>query len=262
MPIKDSLWFSYDGIKSEQLGIVNVNVNSSGMLEEQFTASREINEKKIRGRSKPYFNSIEKSPLTIPVNFAFLDTFDEQKIREVARWLTNPTYYKPLFFSSNINRIFYALTVEDSNLIHNALSQGYVQLNFRCNDAYSYSPQYLSQVYDLANNTLNGTNIVFTNNGDEICKPEILVEMVGNGGFSIQNLSNGGQLMEFTGLVNAEELYIDCENEDIISNISADTYRYDNHNGVFLEMVRGVNNLLIKGDVKIRFRYEFKTIQG
>ncbi len=32
------------------------------------------------------------------------------------------------------------MVVDDPVLVHNCLSQGYVNLNFRCNDAYAYSP--------------------------------------------------------------------------------------------------------------------------
>jgi len=263
MTIKESLYFHYAGEPSTNYGIINVNVGTSGMLEEQFIANREILETTIRGRDKPYFQGLKKSPLIIPVSFAIEDKWDENSIRDIARYLTNHNYYQPLYFSSNINRIYYALTVEDSTLIHNTLKQGYINLNFRCDSNTSYSPQYLSSLYDLSSNSITGTNIIFTNNGDEICKPEIFVEMVGNGGFSIQNLSDGGQILEFTNLLDEEQIYIDCENEDIISNISEDTYRYDNHiGGVFLEILRGVNQLVVKGDVKLRFRYQFKTIQG
>lgn len=147
MAIRSSLYFEFAGKKSIDFGIINVNM-SSGMQEETFVASREINETKIRGRDRPYFHGVKSDPLKIKVSFAFEDTFDTDKIREVARWLTDQTNYQPLIFSENNERIYYAMVVGDSTLIHNCLSQGYISLEFRCSDPYSYSPEILSRIYD------------------------------------------------------------------------------------------------------------------
>src|SRR5690606_4744689 len=117
---------------------------------EPFSYSRSIIEKQIRGRSKPYYMGIKKQPLVFTVNFAFEDTWDDEKIIEIKRWLTEQDYYKPLFFSDDINstgveRIYYAIVVDDPELVHNCLKQGYVTLTFRCNDAYAYSPIYTKE---------------------------------------------------------------------------------------------------------------------
>lgn len=118
------------------------------MLEEGFAASRSIKEEKTRGRSKPYFSGIEREPLKLTVSFAFKNTWDEDLIRSVRRWLTEQDYYKPLIFSENNSKIYYAICVDEPILIHNSLKQGYVKINFRCNDAYAYSPLITSKTYD------------------------------------------------------------------------------------------------------------------
>ena len=185
MTIRDALYFSYAGKKSIDYGIVNVNF-SVGFQEEPFGYSRSIIEEKIRGRSKPYFKGIEKQPLTFTVNFAFEDTWDDEKIREIKRWLLEQDYYKPLFFSNDIDegdveRIYYALVVNDPVLVHNCLKQGYVTLTFRCNDSYAYSPIYLSREYhwdenpvvieksDFASGQLNG--VILDENNKLILDP-------------------------------------------------------------------------------------------
>ncbi|TVX97969.1 distal tail protein Dit [Cohnella terricola] len=165
MTIKDSIYFIYDGIESKRYGIANVNLDS-GMQEEYFAASRRINEEQIRGRSKPYFQGIEKEPLKFSVSFAFEEAWDEATIREVKRWLTEPDYYKPLIFSNDPEKVYYAICVDDPQLVHNCLQQGYMKLNFRCNDAYAYSPLSLSKVYDWDENPLIIARNAFTN-GDK-----------------------------------------------------------------------------------------------
>nr|WP_230193271.1 phage tail domain-containing protein [Paenibacillus sp. CECT 9249] len=111
-----------------------------------------MHETKIRGRDRPYFQGVEKEPLKIGVSFAFEDTWDRRKIREVSRWLTEQPYYQPLYFTDGDDRqperIYYALVVDEPSLVHNGLRQGYVRLTFRCDGPYAYSPQSYSRRYD------------------------------------------------------------------------------------------------------------------
>ncbi|MGV2886799.1 phage tail domain-containing protein [Paenibacillus taichungensis] len=150
MTIRDSLHFSYAGIKSTDFGIINVNLNS-GMQEEILFPSRKIVEEKVKGNDRPYFMGIETEPLQFSVSFAFEETWNTVKIREVTRWLTQHDYYQELYFASEDGlgpeRIFYATVVDESKLVHNCLKQGYVDLTFRCDSPYSYSPIMTSRLY-------------------------------------------------------------------------------------------------------------------
>lgn len=136
----EGVHFYYDGIYSVDMGLLNVKL-SGGMFEETFLPEREIKEIKISGRDKPYFQGIDYKSLEFELNFAFEYYYDEQKIREVARWL-NQSYYKPFYTTSNVNRIYYCMVDGDSKLIHNGLRQGYITLKFRCDSPYSYTGKY------------------------------------------------------------------------------------------------------------------------
>lgn len=155
--IRDSLYFSYAGKKSVDFGIINVNV-SSGMQEEPLGASRSIQEVSIRGRDRPYFQDIKKEPLQFKVSLAFEDVWDTQKIREVARWLTDHDYYQEFYFTNEIGRdpekIYYALFVDDPILVHNGLKQGYITLTVRCDSATAYSPTMTSRLYQWDDRTI------------------------------------------------------------------------------------------------------------
>ncbi|RRJ66404.1 phage tail protein [Paenibacillus oralis] len=161
MAIRDSLYFSYAGIVSEKFGVINVNVNS-GMQEEALAASREANLLAAKGRDRPYLQSVTKSPLKFNVSFAFEDYYDTQKLREVARWLTEHDYYQELYFTNEIGRsperIFYAIVVDDPTLVHNCLSQGYVSLTFLCDSPYSYSPVMTSRLYQWEQSAYSNTS--------------------------------------------------------------------------------------------------------
>ena len=104
------------------------------------------------------------------------------------------------------------------------------------------------------------TNIQFDNLGDVDCKPEIYIEKVGNGDFSIINMSNSGVEFKFTGLLDEEQLEVSSEYEIINTSLVA-TYRYDSHNGNFLVMLPySVNYLRVTGTAKFYFKYQYKYL--
>lgn len=174
--MKEGIDFYYDGVYSLDMGLINCKVDS-GFFEEPFLSQREIHEVSVRGRDKPYFQGVKCSPLSFSLTFAFVDYYDEEKIRAVARWLNSNTY-KPFYTSDNPERIFYCMLESDSTLLHNGLKQGYVNLKFRCDSPYSYSPVYTSKLYEwdevpvtfgestFSNGTL--TNVMTDGNGDLI----------------------------------------------------------------------------------------------
>jgi hypothetical protein len=102
---------------------------------------------------------------------------------------------------------------------------------------------------------------LFKNEGDIPCKPEIWIEKIGDGDLSIINRTNNNQEFKFVGIYDREMLYIDCEREYIETDINL-KYRYDSFNNNYLELLPGENILEFKGTFKVKFRYQFKTIQG
>lgn len=253
MTIRDSIYFKYRGEYSKHYGILNVQIGgmATDMYNEPFLPNRELNEVMVRGRVKPYHQDIQKEPLEFSLSFAFDNRFSERLIRRTARWLS-PDYYQELIFSNNPSRIFYAMPVQQSEFIHNGLKQGYLNLTFRCNSAYSYGNVYVSHVYE---SDTNGKYINFKNNGDLNIYPEIVLEKVGSGDISIKNLSDGGKEMIFEDLEDEEVVYIDNEEEEIKTNIE-NKYRFDNHNDVFLKMLKGINKIKMQGEFKLKFRWQ------
>jgi phage-related protein len=257
MAIMESIDFSYAGENSIDYGIYNVSV-SGGMYEETFLSRRSILETNVRGNPKPYFNGVQYEPLTLKLTFAFKDTWDDNLIRKTARWL-NQSYYKPLFFSDNIDRIFYCIPVDDVALIHNGLKQGYLTLTMRCDSHYTYT-RVMSDTFDYSSNTTGTESFGFMNGGDVELYPEIWITKVGNGDITIKNITNGGQLFGFTGLIDGEIVYIDNERQYIETSVP-NTYRYSAFNNNYMELVVGLNTLQITGAAKLDFRYQYKTLQ-
>lgn len=226
------------------------------MQKEVFLANKTINEVKIKGNSRPYFQGLKSEPLSFQVSFAFNGQYDSNLLQDVKRWLS-PLYYSELKFSDNLDRIYYAMPVEDSQLIHNCLKEGYVQINFRCADSFAYSIVYETQIYNYSVNPF-GTILEFVNNGDVEIKPILYITKVGAGDISIFNQTNGNLEFKFTGLNDQEELTV-YNDEEIIES-STGLYRYDNFNDNYLNILRGTNNLNIVGTFTLKIKYQFKFL--
>lgn len=144
--------FSYDGISSVDMGLINVMIDG-GMFEEIFLPTREIQEIAIDGRDKRYFQGVSLEPLEFSLTFAFEYGYTPQKIREVARWL-NQSYYKPFYTTDNPNRIFYCMMNGESTLVHNGMKEGYITLSMKCDSPYSYTPEYIRENYSFVSTKL------------------------------------------------------------------------------------------------------------
>lgn len=101
--------------------------------------------------------------------------------------------------------------------------------------------------------------LVFDNKGDVNCSPEIWITKINNGDFSLINLSHNNQEFKLTGLIDNETVYIDNENQDILTDLVA-TYRYKDFNDNYLSFPPGKNILRINGSANIKFKYQFKLL--
>lgn len=255
----ESTSFTYNNIHSDDIGGVQCKVDS-GLFEESFLPSRNILKESIRGRDKPYFMGFEMDPFEFTMNIYFEHLPIDER-REVARMFM-VDYYKPLIFDSNPDRIFYCMYSGDVDHLHNGVDEGYISLSMECNSPYSYSPVYTTRMYNLSSNSDEGALIEIENHGDGICMPMILLEIVRDGDISITNLSDGSMgVMELSDMLEGDVLEIDCENESIETGV-AGVFRYDNHNDIYLRLVRGLNRIRVKGDCYIKFKYQFTLYQG
>lgn len=264
--MKENLVFFYNGVSSNEMGLYNVSTKS-GLYEESFLAERDIVEEKVRGNDKPYFMGIEREPISFTLAFAFMHPYDNQKIREVARWL-DQDYYKELYFEDKPNIRWLCMPSSDPKILHNGLGQGYVELEFRCNSPYAHSEEYITEWYDFSvsnPSTGSGMNHTMNNLGDISIYPEMWIKKVGAGDVIVENNANGIKTI-FTGLTDGELIYVDNERQDIESDLTQYTgeYRYDSFNDNYLEFEYGRNILNIKGEcqIKFRFRYRFLSIQA
>ncbi len=102
--------------------------------------------------------------------------------------------------------------------------------------------------------------LVFNNEGDTFCKPELWITKTGQGAFTITNTSYGNRVFAFDKLADKETVYISNERQYIESDLAI-SLRYENFNDNYLELPAGVNILRLEGDADLKIRYEFKLLQ-
>lgn len=155
----------------------------------------------------------------------------------------------------NINNGPYKPLFDGDGLVLNKVLYQY-RVRMDLGDNYSGK----SPVFDLFSLKLEGAYKI-ENVGDVVCKPEIWIKKVnGSGSVKLTNETNGN-VLEIKNLNNNETVYIDCENEDIVTDLPS-KYRYNDHNNVFIELEQGSNILSGEGDFLLDIKMQFKTIQG
>uniref|UniRef100_A0AB39C6Z2 Tail protein n=1 Tax=Bacillus phage KoopaTroopa TaxID=3234046 RepID=A0AB39C6Z2_9CAUD len=250
--IKDKVRFNFNGVWSDTHNVMNV-VLDSGMYEEVFVASRELNETKVRGNSKPMLHSVEDSPLEFEMTIAVDGTYTDVQIDNIIRWLW-VDYHKPLYFAGKENRVYYCMPIGDAQIIHNGIKQGYFTITMRCDSSQVYSP-----TLTTSSTTVTSTPQTITINSDSHFDvyPEISIKKTGAGTVTLEFLDDGGNIFEVRDLTNAEDIYINCEKEIIQTDIIG-VYRYDKIVGHFPRLVYGQNRIKITGSCTIQFRYKNK----
>ena len=252
----ESLDFHFNGISSRDMGLLNVRTNSD-LIEEMFLAPRTINTVKIKGNDKSYLQSIERDNISLPLTFLLPDGYTVEELREIKRWF-NQDYYKEFYFDSYPEYIFYVMYEGDSSLFHNGAGQGYFTIELKSNSPYAFSPYYTESI--TVNDIVNGIDLEIINYGDlDIC-PEIWISNNSNANMvKIKNYSNGNQLELKNLSTQGENIYIDNEREEIITDLPL-TYRYDDFTGDFMALTIGINRLKLYGKCEVTFSYRYKFV--
>jgi phage-related protein len=249
-----------------------MRIGESGFVETPYWGSADIEEEISVKRIIPYDYGLKLEPIEFTVQLVLMDkymrpkTWSPQERNKIARWLLKDRdRYKSFQTSDDLGKFYYVkcISVGELNLIN---TQGYLEVTFRTNSPYAWSPIYIEN-YDLSDNTTS--RIIELENKSNILKyyrPKIEIELVGDTtSLQIKNLSNGGKIMKFEDLIPNEIISIDCENEIIKSNRPTSNpfskfnvgmnYRY------WCDLVYGVNKIEVSGKCIIRIKSQFPIAQ-
>ncbi len=258
--MNESIVFTYDGISSEDMGVIVIS-DGGGLFRETFLPTRKIIKKNVASRHTPYFKRLDEEPVSFPLEFYIEEWQNRDNLREIARWF-DQEYYKPLWFESNPNRIYYALIEGSSELFHNGLKDGYVKTTVRCNSPYSYSQP---MTYKTA---ISGTSTHYINNdGDKPFRPYLKIKKIGNGDINIKTYLEDKLVNDFqlTRLLDGEIIDVDCANEDIKTIYEPnDRYLFDHHNNDWLEFGLGYKyngetstKMIMTGNFDLEMAYQY-----
>lgn len=266
----ESQYFIFDGVKSSQMDLYIMRIEQTGFMPTPYIGSVNIHESKSRKRIKPYFYGVDREPIEFPpLQLVLMDKYGQAKNwtsddrSRIARWLIHDEY-KPFQTTDDLGKYYYVLAISDTdlNLIN---SQGYMEVVFRTNSPYAFSPIY-RDFFDLSNN--NTSTIIEIENKSNILKhynPLIKIKMEGGTEVEIKNLSSAGKVMKIENLLPNETIEIDCQNRIITSDKMGQNpfAGFVKHEGkrYWMDLVHGKNRLEISGRFKVEFTMQFPILQ-
>lgn len=267
----ESQYFLFDGVKSSDMDLHIVRIDHSGFIETPYLSGVDIKEEKIHNKFAPYFYGVEREPIEFTVQLALMDKYNNprewspQERYKIARWLIHDEY-KQFQTSDDLGKVYYVIAVSDSdlNLIN---TQGYVEITFRTNSPFAFSPTYI-EFFDLTGNTTS--TIIEIENRSNIIKryrPKLEIEYPNMVGFSettdiiLRNLSDGGREFKLTDVKKGEIYSFDNENRIIKSSRVTNLNPLTHFNRNWLELVYGVNQIEITGKCNVWIKSCFPIIQ-
>lgn len=251
-----STTFIFDNIKSSDMGLYNIRLDSGG-TSSPYISRQDIIEDEIINSHKPLLYGTRKRPIEFTLIFSTLEEeFNSKKRLEIARWLIHDEY-KAFQTTDYLGKIFNVIAISDVEFIEFGSNKGYFEVTFRCDAPWAWSPTYV-EYYDLSNNS-SKTIITMENNSNVLryYYPEIEFKLEGSSiGVTLKNLSDGGREFKFTGLKQGETIYVDNERNTIITD-EINTYRISDFNKNWLRLVYGKNQIEVTGQCRIQTRMKY-----
>lgn len=252
----ESFDFYFNNKSSKDFGVMIVTTQS-GLYDDLFLPTRSIREEKTPYNNTPYFMGVDIEPLSFPLTLYIEDWENRNNLRQIARWLFQPTY-KPISFQSNYGQIYDVMFIDDSSRFHNGCRDGYLTVNVRASSPFSRST---TRTINITSSNLSPTTVLINNDGDLESYPRLVITKTSsNGDIKITN-KNSNKSTILLDITLGETIEIDFKTKDITSSLeSQNIYRYDNHNGVWLDFILGENELLFEGDFDVKLEYELQYL--
>lgn len=245
-----SMGFEFNGTHTSYFDVMRVFVDNGMGQEDYFLANKNVNTFKTKDNRQSHLTTIQKESLVIPVVLFLNGDVDMQKEQEIKEWLETDEYCK-LQFDDEIY-VYNAILNGQPRLMHDYNDNGYIELEFMTDSSYRQSDDKVETNIDDPLETMDGKQISITNYGNLVCKP--IIEIIAPGtitdGIEIYNKTTqqvfklDGEYTDLTMTIynEYEELYTEGNFTDL----------YDNHNGQFIFLNKGKNELEMKG----RFYYK------
>jgi phage-related protein len=250
--IKQYLNFTYNNIKSTDMGISHVNVDG-GLFNEGLGANRNVIEQQNSLSDRRYFKRISLEPIQLDMVMMFNQAMTDTQLDNIFSWLMQD-YFKELYFDINTDRIYYCMPINQPSVTHNGNGEGYLTITMRCFDGYIYSSE-INSSFDLSTNTATGTTVTLNNSGHVDIYP-LMTIVAKEANITIYN-NTTRESTQLTGLSVGETITLDNENEEISTSV-AGVYRFSNLNDVYVRILSPSTSYKITGKCVVTFKYRYK----
>ena len=253
--------FIFDGIPSTEYELQILSLGEAPdsevlVADKEYTKIIAPNDTRYR-----ILNVSEKNPLTFnlqifPTNEHFLSS---DRIQVITNWMFNQIDYKKLqILDSKISHLYFNCIFTNITKLMMAQNVIGIECTVECdsNGAWEFEK---TNKYDF---TLNGVGTIFFNNISSDIKglrPILTIEMFEDANFNMTSLTTGQQIV-INNLNMTEKITMDCDNQIISSNL--DKYLFDDFNGEFLCMKKGLNSISVSGKCKITMIYQNQAKVG
>lgn len=247
----------FDGISSEQFGLMVANIESSKQDSGSFQKF-DIQEERIASRNTGlYYGTISNNPLSFSVSLVSRDDnrhFDRYDMALIAGWLTGKNGYKKLSFCQpDMEHIYFNCIVTEVESIEVGMHKIGCSVTFQCDAPYAYRhmcPIVIRETNDyIYHNYSNLSGYYF---------PIIKVETSGTE-LSIDNITDGSRFFLSGMPERNKEITIDCQNQVMVSSDGTNLYSMWNIDATkqFPRFVRGDNHMNIVCDGTVTIHNDF-----
>lgn len=259
--------FSFNGKSCEdyQLMIYDIGGDDSG--DSTFASVVSITEETVASRWKPYFYGTQfqeklSFSFTFGVNQCRIDDGEyltKAEIDDIATWLTGHDKYMWLEIDSDdMENIRYHCMITELKLVEFGHIPWAFEATVTCDSPFAYRTPG-SQSF-----AINGTRQIVFNNLSSLngyYYPEIHFDISSGGGFSIENMTDGGRTLTFADLPGSVHR-VNVFNDSCVVTNDQDLNIYDKCNYNWLRFKRGENTLNVVGNGTLTINYEFPVNIG
>lgn len=245
---------SFNGVNSTKYGLYLCNVGQG--LDRQMGVNRSFT------MENGNLISVTDDSPTFDIQLIKLDKHSDPApitdadLFEIKRWLYSPKDFKPLIIDRQ-PVVYYGMFVQ-GQIWQNECSQGYLTLQFKLDSGHAYTTRQ-SSVYRV-----NGTKEITLHskhNYEVFNKIDIVIEIISGNSFIIENKSSG-QVMELKNIPSeCKNIRIYNEGMEQIVDLDDPTRLLRScFNKVFIHLVNGDNEVVIKGNGIVQFISQGKII--
>lgn len=253
------LYFNFAGIDCRFYDLFLISDTSgSVLLDKQVGVDRDIVEIADKRKGKFYLSGLEYEPVEFELKIAHsnIEGWTEDEIYNVLKWLHKDTY-KPFYFSSKPQLIYYVMMIDKPMLISNTLGGGYLEIKFRANAPYGFTPQ-MVDTYDFTSGGTNTITINSLSNVSQIVYPEVeIISKAASNTITLTAISDGDRETSVANLDDNEIVYMNGDTRELISSLEPTTYRWDDFNKTFLRLLQGINTFEVTGACELQIRAQY-----